>query len=625
MLWVINLTCQVATHAKTFINVEKSMPPPLRDAMMRVVYVHFAAGCIYIGASALGLIFLLLAFVKRRRHFSNSIALVRKAYLLDCMTPIVFYLCFPFGFFLRTQIIHQEVCTFTLWNLMRMGPVVRQAFAGAAAMDGDVRLASIAALPPPKNYTEISTWEGEGWCISKPDWLVKLFGPAPSMPKLGFTPINIGLIPNVVNFLEGMTGARCQTPGLDRPGSKYSSYALEQEADDEDEDSASKARVQAKIQEYLDAYRQQGLKDMGHGQQARSDLFHVPHVGVEIKEKYRSSAACGNTTTAQCHSVGGALLAQASDKEAFGILMAQTVVCQFASAMSAMADGARVASLLLINVAGMWVMGQSIKRTFPTSFTVLKGFRRATINVKSVLPMDALPGYMLVIAACMFSPSLIITLCTFGQVLGNILFSLGMAMMMAGVGQDLRLGMLMTHHTSYEKTMQLINPVLKRQKMYFGLSGALVVGAMVSFIFKAQKIKLTKIFDLSRMLSPDNIVSFVVSFMFGRSFSRLVFTDFIFGALFDIHDDDMKVKTGEQEIDGLTLLKEWYILTEDSKALKKLETPEYKPVSKKKKKKGDHGEGDSSPDEASDDSHFYGEEEYEDMPSGVPPPPPGRR
>mmetsp|Transcript_51101 Transcript_51101/g.119655 ORF Transcript_51101/g.119655 Transcript_51101/m.119655 type:complete len:627 (+) Transcript_51101:182-2062(+) len=583
MLWIVQINCQVGIQAKVLLRTKESMPPAMREPMMTVVYLHAGAGVVCIISSVVGLILLILAFFKRRKHFAQSVSLVRKAYLLELGMPIAIYLIFPFAFFLRTHVVHQEVCTFSLWNIMRMGPVVREAFASAASMEGDLRLAKIAMAPPPRNYSEISTWEGEAWCKSKPNWLVEIFGPAPTMPKLGFQPITLGLVPQIVTMMEGMTGARCQTPGLDRPGARGQSWLTE-------------------LGETL----------MNNQTGQNSKIPHLAHVGARLSPETGTSDECMRGEGDSCESVGQAVLAESSSDSSFGILMAQTVVCQFASAMSVMADGARIATLLMVNVGGFWCTAQAFRRTFPAAFTVMKGCRKAAVNVKSLMPYDTLPGYILIIAVSMFSPPLLVSLCTLSQALANPLFSMGMGVMMLAVVQDFYTGELMTHHTTYQKSMELIAPRLKWQKIYYFISALLSVAAVGLFILTASRINLTKIFDFKRMLSPDNIFNFLVSFLFGRSFARLVFTDFMLGAIFDIHDDDMRVKSGSDDIDSLNLLKEWYVVMGDKKAISKLDSSDYKDGSSENKKEEKY-------DSDSEDDH-YDEEPPEDF--GVPPPPP---
>eukprot|EP00971_Amphidinium_carterae_P175665 3481776-Amphidinium_carterae.1 len=114
----------------------EEMDGPLALQMRMIIWINAGINIFCVLLSMIAWFMLMSAYSKRQNDLAQSIKLARNAYVLDFGSFIVFYLCIPLAIFFNTRLLQRDMCVYTLYSIVKGGPVTRQAMATAATMKG---------------------------------------------------------------------------------------------------------------------------------------------------------------------------------------------------------------------------------------------------------------------------------------------------------------------------------------------------------------------------------------------------------------------------------------------------------------------------------------------------------
>eukprot|EP00403_Amphidinium_massartii_P028245 CAMPEP_0178402848 /NCGR_PEP_ID=MMETSP0689_2-20121128/17062_1 /TAXON_ID=160604 /ORGANISM="Amphidinium massartii, Strain CS-259" /LENGTH=625 /DNA_ID=CAMNT_0020023779 /DNA_START=125 /DNA_END=1999 /DNA_ORIENTATION=+ len=485
-------------------------------AKLMFYYVNIAAiGIMGLGVCASSVAYghLAMSWTSRRTDFMKSVKMARKAYVLDVTMVILAYVVIPLALFFSENMLRRDLCMWTITNISLFGPISRQAFSTAAAMSGDAALAAEfqkeTSLHQIKRGWAGGGWLGRDWCNANPGWLEMIFGPDPSvMPMNPAAYHGAGMIPTVTHLLEGMTGARCPQQGFQM---------------------GSLAAV----------------------------------IGGFVPQQTDQTANLTSFAEEGCAT-------EANPLDYVGKMSGmQDYVCMFKEGMSVTAMSIRITLLLTTNVVGFYCAFLAFSKVFPPCSSLLRAFSHACLNVKNVMPMSSLPGYLLLTAVCMFIPPMCLNMVFFNQIAAHPLFAVGVFFLMVFEAYEFMTGSLMTEPMPFQRFMTKFKPLNTRRQVVRVLAIVCILGWVINFLYHTGSFG--RIWAAMRLenisLSFPATFAMITSFFFHRNFSTMVYTDYIFFALFDTEDDLLQKKSKERKLNAAEALRSWYRLCQDEAKL----------------------------------------------------------
>mmetsp|Transcript_28396 Transcript_28396/g.65851 ORF Transcript_28396/g.65851 Transcript_28396/m.65851 type:complete len:687 (-) Transcript_28396:20-2080(-) len=563
---VLNL-CEVLHNYKITMD---TMSGPLALQMRTIIWMNSAINVLCVMISMYGWFVLLQGYSKRRSDFGASIAAVRKAYILDFGSFVIFYLVIPLAFFFRTDLLQRDMCVYSLYSLLKGGPITRQAMASAAMTKGDAALAALCQTSPPP-VRGLSDWGGYAWCNARPNFIEYLFGPDPATAAYSpTTSQHAGIIPQVVIMLSAITGAKCNTPALH--GTPSVSLA------DVADPSIPFAEV---VRKGMGALSDTLARRAAAIMEQASVSVPESRVGFALDsfDGLRTTTDCSVTlNSTHCFDIWRSSLAADSRSLPPGdMLTAQTVVCQFAASADVTADMCRMSMVFVVQVVGLWCAVQAFGKVFPTCTGIIKGLERAAVNVKSVLPTSCLPGYILIAAVATFLPPLCIALCAVTQLMAHPLFCCGFLCLTLYIAWDFKMAECLCKPFGFKDFTEAFKPIEKKKKS-FRLYGVifLILWIIVSMLFANRGSQILNMINLRWLtLNPSSLGYLITNYFYNRILSMIVYTDYLFTTVFAALDDSYRKITDERKMEKAAMLREWYAITEDWVQLAKLSTPEY--------------------------------------------------
>jgi hypothetical protein len=157
------------------------MPLALQDKLELFIMANVAAETFVVLCVVIAMFFLSRALSTTRKDYEKSTQYIAKAWIAFFFVPFALYLCIPFVYFFRNDLLDRDICTVTLVSLMHLGPVFRQGFQRAAVKYP--KLAAVAYYPPPPPDTSMKylhIWAGGKWCTDNKggkggSWQEKMF------------------------------------------------------------------------------------------------------------------------------------------------------------------------------------------------------------------------------------------------------------------------------------------------------------------------------------------------------------------------------------------------------------------------------------------------------------------
>lgn len=293
----------------------------------------------------------------------------------------------------------------------------------------------------------------------------------------------------------------------------------------------------------------------------------------------------------------------------------QGVCMAYVSSLGVMRSS-RAGRQAMKSILGAYTTAQAVKTLFPKTLAIVGGIGKAVANVKAVLPHASAPGYILIVSVMAYLPSLMLLLSIVSQLVGQIFLSFALLLFAFAFSFEGYKGYKMTLADS-EKSMKKGFKEAETQSKKAKTFAAVFLLCWAGYLYRQFCIggpdveairELAESFQLQNISVglPLMIAQMILSFLYARMITSVVFTDLLMISVFDAADDELEAKkSGSIDEDKEELIKGWQKIYPKDKKKKKKDKKNKKEKKEEKDGKLD-GEGEyakgkgkgESPDDA---------------------------
>jgi len=532
----------------------------------------------------------------RRSNFSRSVRRSVAAWMSMILAVLMVNIIFPFAAFVDLGKLQRDACAGSLLIMLSTGKPFMDAFDQIVAQQEPGLAPALHESIPHIMDFEQSDWTGLSWCQSNSwSWHSRLFGPFPDGGPMSV-----------------IMGSELQ-PGLTRTALANLAGAMKFKLEDCEKEPASlltAADVKLAQGQPNGSMLAGWLQHDGHG----PTLAHGKQPGIMMRRDSRSRLHPHATSphllssSINAHGVVSPIAAKknrwAHRHRAPGAITLQThlrtksagkpldeaaktmAVCSTNKALNLLGMLAPVAPEVVTMMYGQVGVLDVFKSGLPLLLTFIPAVVDGICGVKLMLASSTLPGYLLMVLIMGSTPTVYIILAVLSQFFGSFFASLGFTCLMLLQGHYLRVAALFSNRKLRSSTkLNVEYSRLRTQQTIlmcvFYLSMLLYVGGKL-YLLK------TKGNDVSRVLKggvlaalesfkkPSVVVQMIFRMRLSALMSMLASSDLTLFMIFEVMDDDIKVKEKGLKADEATkkMVDDWHILIAGKKPKRKSEQEE---------------------------------------------------
>lgn len=259
----------------------------------------------------------------------------------------------------------------------------------------------------------------------------------------------------------------------------------------------------------------------------------------------------------------------------------EMAVCSTNKALNFLGMLAPLAPEAVFMMYGQMSVLDVLKSGMPLLLTFIPAVVDGICGVKMMLTSSTLPGYLLMVLIMGSTPNIFIILAILSQFFGSFLVSLGLICLMLLQGHYLRIAALFSNRKlrSAKKLEEQFSKLRTQQTILMSVFYVCVVifigtklyllkthGAKVSSALQGGITELFKMFK-----KPCTILSIIIKMRLSGLVSQLGSSDLALYMIFEVMDDDIKVKEKGLKADEATkkLVDDWHILISGKKLVRK--------------------------------------------------------
>jgi len=631
LLFVLSVLDYVAA-VKARDQTLNDFPEVLREYFSVALKVPIVVDGVMLFSQFIGFVVLFQAFSMRRKNFSGSVARSVAAWLTLTLAALVESIVVPFAAFIDLGKLQRDACGGSLVILMTSGKPFMEAFASTVtAQEPTLAPAMHEAIPGFKEFSS-SSWTGLSWCKQHTwSWHSRLFGPFPRGGPMGTLMGNLqpGLARSSLS--HAASGMKMKLEDCATESASLVASASAEMGQAERQSQGKSHNKRNKIMMRRDSHspipEQRRLSATINADGVVSLVVPVENLAATRRAKWRSRhRAPGGAVSLQTH----LRTKRIGDPK---ILAAKKMaICSTNKALNFLGMLAPMAPEAVVMMYGQMSVLDVMKTGFPLLLTFIPAVVCGICGVKMMLTSSTLPGYLLMILVMGSTPNLFLILAILNQFMASFIAAVGFVCLMLLQGHYLRVAALFSNRKMRsKKKLEAEFGRLNTQQMIlmgvFYVTVILYLGSKL-YLLKTHGQQMTEALSgglmelLKTLQKPSTIVAMIVRMRLSGLVSMLGSSDITLYMIFEVMDDDIKVKEKGLKADEATkkLVDDWQLLITGKKPVRTSQLEQSDPAEgvarrstmRRDSSVGRKGSTGEAPDSGAASAAFQGDIEWTD-------------